>query len=104
MVGRDIACIIIVRATPKGPLGAMLYKIIYDIFQAICHAVNVLKSEAFQCRRDLFINVVVSGKKRPFHNLVDTVLDIKRVENAIFHTMYIFLVILHAIDKQDIST
>ena len=33
-----------------------------------------------------------------------TVLDIKRVENAFFHTMYIFSVILHAIDKQDIST
>ena len=32
------------------------------------------------------------------------VLDIKRVENAIFHTMYIFSVILHANDKQDIST
>ena len=33
-----------------------------------------------------------------------TVLDIKRVENSIFHSMYIFSVILHAIDKQDIST
>ena len=33
-----------------------------------------------------------------------TVLDIKRVENAFFHSMYIFSVILHAIDKQDIST
>ena len=31
-------------------------------------------------------------------------LDIKRVENAFFHSMYIFSVILHAIDKQDIST
>ena len=31
-----------------------------------------------------------------------TVLDIKRVENAFFHSMYIFSVILHAIDKQDI--
>ena len=30
--------------------------------------------------------------------------DIKRVENAIFHTMYIFSVMLHAIDKHDIST
>ena len=35
---------------------------------------------------------------------VYTVLDIKRVENAFFHSMYIFSVILHAIDKQDIST
>ena len=34
---------------------------------------------------------------------VYTVLDIKRVENAMFHTMYIFSVILHAIDKQDIA-
>ena len=33
-----------------------------------------------------------------------TVLDIKRVENPFFHSMYIFSVILHAIDKQDIST
>ena len=33
-----------------------------------------------------------------------TVLDIKRVENAFFHSMYIFSVILHAIDKHDIST
>ena len=33
-----------------------------------------------------------------------TVLDIKRVENAFFHSKYIFSVILHAIDKQDIST
>ena len=33
-----------------------------------------------------------------------TVLDIKRVENAFFHSMYIFSVILHAIGKQDIST
>ena len=33
-----------------------------------------------------------------------TVLDIKRVENAFFHSMYIFSVIFHAIDKQDIST
>ena len=33
-----------------------------------------------------------------------TVLDIKRVENAFFHSMYIFSVILHVIDKQDIST
>ena len=34
-----------------------------------------------------------------------TVLDIKRVENEVFHSMYIFSVILHAIDKQqDIST
>ena len=33
-----------------------------------------------------------------------TVLDIKRVENAFFHSVYIFSVILHAIDKQDIST
>ena len=31
-------------------------------------------------------------------------LDIKRVENAFFHSMYIFSVILLAIDKQDIST
>ena len=30
-------------------------------------------------------------------------LDIKRVENAFFHSKYIFSVILHAIDKQDIS-
>ena len=37
-------------------------------------------------------------------SMITTVLDIKRVENAIFHTMYIFTVILHAIDKQDIST
>ena len=34
----------------------------------------------------------------------NTVLDIKRVENAFFHSMYIFSVILHAIDKHDIST
>ena len=33
-----------------------------------------------------------------------TVLDIKRVENEFFHSMYIFSVIFHAIDKQDIST
>ena len=33
-----------------------------------------------------------------------TVLDIKRVENVFFHSMYIFAVILHAIDKKDIST
>ena len=33
-----------------------------------------------------------------------TVLEIKRVENAFFHSLYIFSVILHAIDKQDIST
>ena len=32
-----------------------------------------------------------------------TVLDIKGVENAFFHSMYIFSVILHAIDKHDIS-
>ena len=31
-----------------------------------------------------------------------TVLDIKRVENVFFQSMYIFSVILHAIDKQDI--
>ena len=31
-------------------------------------------------------------------------LDIKRVENAFFHSMYIFSVILHVSDKQDIST
>ena len=36
--------------------------------------------------------------------LTCTVLDIKRVENSFFHSMYIFSVILHAIDKQDIST
>ena len=35
---------------------------------------------------------------------VRTVLDIKRVENAFFHSMYIFSVILHAIDKHNIST
>ena len=34
---------------------------------------------------------------------IDTVLDIKRVKNAFFHSMYIFSVILHTIDKQDIS-
>ena len=33
-----------------------------------------------------------------------TVLDIKRVENAFFHSMYIFSVILRAIDKHDIYT
>ena len=33
-----------------------------------------------------------------------TVVDIKRVENAFFHSMYIFSVIIHAIDKHDIST
>ena len=39
-----------------------------------------------------------------FVQIKSTVLDIKRVENAFFHSMYIFSVILHAIDKQDIST
>ena len=43
----------------------------------------------------LFANM--PGSKRT------TVLDIKRVENAFFHTMYIFSVVLHAIDKHDIS-
>ena len=33
-----------------------------------------------------------------------TVLDIKRVENAFFHSMYIFSVILHASDEQAILT
>ena len=49
------------------------------------------------------INVALVGCKKK-HTC--TVLDIKRVENSIFHSMYIFSVIhvLHAIDKQDIST
>ena len=55
----------------------------------------------------------ISVKRRPcngnvvfcFHarSILHTVLDIKRVENSFFHTMYIFSVILHAIDKHDIS-
>ena len=35
---------------------------------------------------------------------VYTVLDIKKVENAFFHSMYIFSVILRAIDKHHILT
>ena len=39
-----------------------------------------------------------------FKKYIYTVLDIKRVEKAFFHSMYVFLVIFHAIEKQDIST
>ena len=37
-------------------------------------------------------------------HMPSTVLDIKEIKNAFFHSMYIFSVILHAIDKHDIST
>ena len=43
-------------------------------------------------------------KKMFFVLYIRTVLDIERVENAFFHSMYIFSVILHAIDNHDIST
>ena len=56
-------------------------KLYMKFFQAICHAVNVLKSKAFQCRRDLLINIVGSEeKKRPFHNLVDTLMEMQVFE------------------------
>ena len=58
-------------------------------------------------------NVIARSGERVLHthlihlhlsSIVCTVLEIKRVENAFFHTMYIFSVILHAIDKHDTST
>ena len=48
-------------------------------------------------------NAIINNGTKIYYS-VCTVLDIKRVENAFFHSVYIFLVILHAIDKQDISS
>ena len=49
----------------------------------------------------IFLNKILCHENFPISGTC-TVLDIKKVENAFFHSMYIFSVIINAIDKHDI--